>query len=341
MEVGWKLERFWILDFGFWIEERVPVVLLFNPKSKIQNPKLPMRIPEQLSLLPGLGIAAAPITPELAKSAQEEVPLLQPAPPAPVPAEPVRAETGEREVIEPPKAEVVRTHLDPAPIFVRVFQRLEFNRPLPEFRVSYFPYAGLHSKIRLQSNMIEAGISDLLLNARPLVLEALAEILLCKLFRRRPSLEARDCYLAFARHADTTRRIEEVRRQRGAKVIRPPWGFFFNLREIFDDLNRRFFQGKIRVQLLGWSAVRSRTVLGHYDSAHSSITISRWLDSARTPRYLVEYVVFHEMLHVVHPVGRNGHRRVVHSAEFRAAERRFPQYEQARRKLKQLSAGVG
>ncbi len=298
-----------------------------------------MRIPEQLSLLPGLGIEDFAIPPP--GPFQEVTSSSVPVPPQPVPAEPVRPATGEREAIEPLKSEAPRTHPDPAPVFARVFQRLGFNRPLPEFRVSYFPYAGLRSKIRLRGNVIEAGISDLLLDARPLVLEALAEILLCKLFRRKPSGEARDCYLAFARHADTTRRIEEVRRSRGAKVIRPPRGFFFNLQEIFDDLNRRFFKGEIHVQLLGWSAVRSRTVLGHYDSAHSSITISRWLDSARTPRYLVEYVVFHEMLHAVYPVGRNGHRRVVHSAEFRAAERKFPLYEQARRRLKQLSAGLG
>ncbi|MGO9268645.1 MAG: M48 family metallopeptidase [Terriglobia bacterium] len=300
-----------------------------------------MRIPEQLSLLPGLETEGFSVPPPLGRPLQEEIPLSVPVPHQPVQAEPARPAAGELETIEFVKAEAPRPHPDPSPVFARVFQRLGFNRPLPEFRVSYFPYAGLRSKIRLRGNVIEAGISDLLLDARPLVLEALAEILLCKLFRRRPSHEARDCYLAFARHADTTRRIEQVRRQRGNKVIRPPWGFFFNLQEIFDDLNRRFFQGEIRVQLLGWSAVRSRTVLGHYDSAHSSITISRWLDSARTPRYLVEYVVFHEMLHVVYPVGSNGHRRVVHSAEFRAAERRFPQYEQARRKLKQLSAGLG
>jgi len=258
----------------------------------------------------------------------------------PVPSDRVPPAAGEL-ATEPRKAETPPPHPDPVPVFVRVFRRLGFNRPLPEFRVSYFPYAGLRSKIRLRGNVIDAGISDLLLEARPLVLEALAEILLCKLFRRRPSREAQECYQAFARHTETARRIDEVRRCRGAKVIRPPWGFFFNLQEIFDDLNRCFFQGEIRVQRLGWSAVRSRTVLGHFDSAHSSITISRWLDSARMPRYLVEYVVFHEMLHVVYPVERNGHRRVVHSAEFRAAERKFPQYEQARRKLKQLSAGLG
>ena len=300
-----------------------------------------MRIPEQLSLMFGLGSNVSPIPPVLSQSVQEQITLSLPVLPEPGLAEALAGVAVERNEPrtgalcgEPPPP-------DPAAVFARVFQRLGFDRPMPKFRVSYFPYAGLRSKIRLRGNVIEATISDLLLDARPLVLEGLAEILLCKLFRRRPSREARDCYAAFAQHSDITRRIEEVRRCRGGKMMRPARGRFFNLLEIFEHLNRRFFQGKIRVRLLGWSPLRSRTVLGHYDFAHSSITISRWLDSASTPRYLVEYVVFHEMLHAVYPVGHNGHRRVVHSAEFRAAERKFPEYEQARRKLRQLSAGVG
>jgi len=36
------------------------------------------------------------------------------------------------------------------------------------------------------------------------------------------------------------------------------------------------------------------------------------------------------------PVERNGHRRVVHSHEFRKAEQAFPKYEEARKSLKQF-----
>jgi predicted metal-dependent hydrolase len=53
----------------------------------------------------------------------------------------------------------------------------------------------------------------------------------------------------------------------------------------------------------------------------------------------VEYVVYHEMLHMRFPTARNGHRRVVHSAEFRQAEKQFPKYEAALRQLKRLTAG--
>jgi predicted metal-dependent hydrolase len=80
----------------------------------------------------------------------------------------------------------------------------------------------------------------------------------------------------------------------------------------------------------------SRTILGHYDSAHATIIISRVLDSPTVPSYLVEYLVYHEMLHIRYPVERRGHRRVVHSQEFRAAEKKFPRYEQVRRKLRRF-----
>jgi predicted metal-dependent hydrolase len=50
----------------------------------------------------------------------------------------------------------------------------------------------------------------------------------------------------------------------------------------------------------------------------------------------VEYIVYHEMLHLKHPVRLRGSRRCVHSAEFQAEEKLFPQLEQAEAFLKRL-----
>ena len=199
--------------------------------------------------------------------------------------------------------------------FIRVFRRMELKRPLPEFRVEYRPYAGLRSTICLRGNRVNVQISDVLAESPLIVLEALAEILLAKLFRRRASREARDCYLAYVFRESTRSRIEEVRRTRGYKRQRPARGRYFDLLEIFTELNSRFFQGQVVAPSLGWSTNRSRTILGHYDSAHHSITISRWLDSPSVPRYLVEYIMFHEMLHLRHPVDHNGVRRRVHTEQ--------------------------
>lgn len=230
----------------------------------------------------------------------------------------------------------------PAPameeVFLRVFRRLSLKRPAPAFRVEYRPFANLRSSVHLRDNCAVVHISDLLEPAPDIVNEALAEILLAQLFRRRPSREARACYLAYVMNPAVRQRIEEARRRRGRKRLLPAKGAHYDLEEVFEKLNRRFFRGELAAPRLGWSPTRSRSVFGHYDAAHGAIIISRALDSPKVSRHVVEYLVFHEMLHILYPVVRDGHRRVVHSREFREAERKFPRYEQARRELKLICA---
>jgi predicted metal-dependent hydrolase len=50
----------------------------------------------------------------------------------------------------------------------------------------------------------------------------------------------------------------------------------------------------------------------------------------------VEYIVYHEMLHLKHPVRLRGSRRCVHSPEFQAEEKLFPQLVEANTFLKRL-----
>ncbi|MBZ5544310.1 MAG: M48 family peptidase [Acidobacteriia bacterium] len=239
------------------------------------------------------------------------------------------------------QAEQLVLPLDPAAgldaVFRRVFRRLGLKRAAPEFRVEYRPFASLRSSIHLRGDGAIVHLADVLAGAPPLVNEALAEILLAQLFRRRPSREARACYLAYVYRPAVRQRIDEARRRRGRKRLLPPRGRNYDLEKIFDRLNRRFFAGELARPRLGWSTRRSRCILGHYDSAHGAIIISRWFDSADVPRFLIEYLVFHEMLHIKYPVERDGHRRVVHSRAFRDAERQFPHYERARRRLKRAS----
>ena len=225
---------------------------------------------------------------------------------------------------------------EPVEPFQRVFRRLRLGAVAPRLRVEYRPFAGMRSTIRLRKDQLEVCLSDVLDDAPPLVLEALAEILLCKVYRRRASREARECYLAYILRPGVRHRIDQVRRQRGTKRLLPPRGRWHNLEEIFGRLNQQFFKGDLSATRLGWSLRKSRSTLGHYDAGHGMIVINRALDSPQAPVHLVEYLMFHEMLHMRFPVERNGHRRVVHSREFRNAEREFPQYEEARKSLKQF-----
>jgi predicted metal-dependent hydrolase len=54
------------------------------------------------------------------------------------------------------------------------------------------------------------------------------------------------------------------------------------------------------------------------------------------PKYAIEYLVYHEMLHLKHPVKLRGSRRCVHPKEFMEEEKLFPHLEQAKEFIKRL-----
>src|SRR5262249_7311156 len=98
------------------------------------------------------------------------------------------------------------------------------------------------------------------------------------------------------------------------------------------------FHGLMGRPRMSWSHAGPRTVLGHYDAAHNAIIISRIFDQPAVPRHVVEYIVYHEMLHLKHPVKLRGSRRCVHSAEFQAEEKQFPQLSTVQAYLKRMWA---
>lgn len=203
--------------------------------------------------------------------------------------------------------------------------------------VQFRPYANVNSTIRLREGRLVVRLSDLLRDAPPAVLEALALILISKLYRLRVPAGSRACYRRFLHRRQMRRRLRLVRQTRSRKPAHAPRGQVYNLERIFRRLNRGYFQGLLAMPVLRWSRHRSRTMLGHFDSAHNTIMISRRLDSPRLPRYVIEYLIYHEMLHLKYPVEYCNGRRRVHSRLFRLDERRFLHYEQARRALKELS----
>lgn len=226
----------------------------------------------------------------------------------------------------------------PEHLFARVFRRLQIRRQVPDFHIEFRPFSSLRSNIALQGNRARVHISDILLEAPPIVLEALAEILLTQLYRRRASEEARECYMAYVFEPAVRRRVEEVRRRRSRVRMLPASGRHFDLAEIFARLNRRFFDNELQPCRIGWSTRPSRSVLGRYDPAHHVITISKSLDSETIPLEIVEYLVFHEMLHILIPLERRGSRRVVHSKAFHEAEKAFPDYRRVRERMKRIFA---
>ena len=188
----------------------------------------------------------------------------------------------------------------------------------------FYPFVSINNTIRMRQGELYIRLSDLLEGAPESVVYAIAHILLAKLYRKPVDRAQSARYRRYIAGHEVTAKARLVRQMRGRKHIRSARGHHYHLEEIFDDLNRRFFHGLMGRPQLTWSQNHARSSLGHYDPAHNAIVISRVFDNPRVPRYAVEYILYHEMLHLKHPVKLKGSRRCVHSREFLEEEKLFP-----------------
>jgi hypothetical protein len=135
----------------------------------------------------------------------------------------------------------------------------------------------------------------------------------------------------FSRHRGSASRRRPVLRPEGAVL---------DLREVVADLNQRYFGGRLAVDVTWGKAAgeaghrcrRGRSAslqLGSYSYEDNLIRIHRVLDDRAVPRYVVEAVVHHELLHADLPPEVRGGRRYFHTPEFRRRERVFRQLDRA------------
>lgn len=225
-------------------------------------------------------------------------------------------------------------------IYARVFRTLKPRAALPSISVRFRKYANANSRVKLANGNLAVDISDLLKNAPAPIQEALALILLSKLFRRVPDQSAIARYRHYLYQADVRQLLQSAKQARGRKAIRPPQGDVYDLCKLFEDLNFRYFGGLMPQPRLGWSLKCSRTTLGHYDPSHHLIVLTKSLDSPKVTELIIKYVLFHEMLHVKFPAEYHGGRRCVHTREFKKAEKKFEHFEEATRQLKQFVESI-
>jgi hypothetical protein len=224
-----------------------------------------------------------------------------------------------------------------AALFQRVFTRLGYNGRPPRFRVEFYPYSSLVLTIRRRQEVMYVRFSDLLHRAPLPVLEGGAALLLSRVYRRKAPRGVVEPYLEYSRSHRTRGRISQMRRGRVRVPQADPRGRHFDLSRLFDELNKKYFDGVLHRPQIGWSVRSWRRQFGCYDPGPKQILLNRRMDRPGVPACAVEYVLFHEMLHVKHPTRRSGCSLVSHSREFREEEKRFVNFERARRVLDRLA----
>src|SRR5665213_189055 len=115
-------------------------------------------------------------------------------------------------------------------IYERVFRTIRPRTPVPCVAVRFRKYANANSRIRLSQDRLSVDISDLLRDAPAPVQEALASILISKLFKRAPDNDWMARYRRYLNRADMRRGLSELKRERGRKSYRDAAGRVHDLR---------------------------------------------------------------------------------------------------------------
>lgn len=214
-------------------------------------------------------------------------------------------------------------------VYEEAFRHYDQTRPAPPLHITFYPYIGINHTIRIRGGEVFVRIGEICRDMPLSGQRGLAYILVGKLFRRKIPREMNDVYNDFIKSDNIRERASDHKRERGRKVVTTSKGEVYDLDEIFAALNERYFGGWIRKPVLTWSAQKTYRILGHHDATHDTVAISKSLDSRKVPQFVVEYVVFHEMLHIAHPTKNINGRRYHHTPEFKKDERRFLYFQEA------------
>jgi len=114
-------------------------------------------------------------------------------------------------------------------------------------------------------------------------------------------------------------------------------GRHHSLTAAFDRVNHDYFSSTLLRPGLTWRKMRATRKLGQYDTLRDLITLNAALDAPNVPEVVIDYVLYHELLHKTLGIQRVNGRRRVHTPEFRKAERQFRHFKQARTFIAHMS----
>lgn len=204
----------------------------------------------------------------------------------------------------------------------RDIQHRIFPRKFRKIKVEFYNFRHIKHTIQWAPFRIHIQVSHYLKNAPVPILESLAIILLSRVYKAKVDKRIR---IRYNDYVDSIEETIPLKKFNGIDNYRAK-GNIFNLNLKFDQLNTAYFNNSLIKPRLGWSRNKSYRRLGFYDQRRNLLVISRIFDSEKVPEEIVNYLLYHEMLHVKFPAEKKNGRRIIHSPAFRKEEKRFPQF---------------
>lgn len=224
-----------------------------------------------------------------------------------------------------------------AELAARVHQGVLGRPPLRGAHVAFYPYAAGRSTVRERDGRLHFRLNTALRGAPDAAIEGIVGLLLCRI-RGVPDRRADPRTLRAYREFMVRHEGEGAgARRRGRKHI-DPVGTHRSLLESYLRVSLDLDLSLPEVPKLSWSREVSLHRFGHWDPEHQAVVISQALDDPEVPEFVLDYVLYHELLHILHPVRMgSGTKRIVHSAAFKRDERRFPRWPEAEGWLARLA----
>lgn len=211
------------------------------------------------------------------------------------------------------------------PVFLETAARVKGQSV--QIRIHFLPTRGVY-KIRSSRNLILVKLPTPMICFDLKTLRLLAEWIFLKSNNKQLVLDAMlsDSYQEILSEIDLLSGIEEHAR-----------GMHHDLAKSFDRVNSLYFNGDMTRPNITWSQTFTFRKFGHYDHINDTVAVSMSLDSSDIPEYVVDFIMYHELLHKKLKTRWNNGRNFCHTSEFTRQEKLFRQYNESKTILNKLA----
>jgi hypothetical protein len=201
---------------------------------------------------------------------------------------------------------------------------------------SFRPFSSVRHKAsldRLQMR-VEAQVSDAFRLSTREALLGLALYLCARLFGKKVENEYVRAFREFSKKGSLLRLSDSMRQVRGRQRRHNAQGAAHDLSQIGTSVMEKYSRVVClpRMPAVFWNDRGGKRTLAFYDRAFDAVLVSRIFDSVKVPRFVLEYLCFHEFLHAKYaPLYERGKsmRVIVHSTAFCRDEEKFAQHREA------------
>lgn len=182
-------------------------------------------------------------------------------------------------------------------------------------------FKGYNANVKMRGKNIIFGLSKAWSGVDNDIQVGLLQSLLCKLFKKKADTINIKLYYGFLKNVHVAIPKSEAEPE---------------LSDSFERVNERFFSAGMDISNLRWGN-KSARLFGSYDYGTDTITINPLL---RGRTHLLDYVMFHEMLHKKYKFKASRSRTQHHTPEFKKEEERYPGKKELEKELRSLNRSL-